>query len=266
MEAQPASTSHSPLPTSHSCLSMSFLAPLFLFGALAIGAPILFHLIRRHTREIIPFSSLMFLQPTPPRVNRRSKLENLWLLLLRCLALLLLALCFARPFVQKQENSAAQAGNISRTVVLLDTSASMRREDLWQQAQSRLEAVARRATPADEVALLAYDRGVRTLVTFEDWKKTPEQERPALTTQRAGSLAPTWSGTALGPAVLNAVELLESASAGSGTRGEVVIISDLQEGSRLEGLQGFPWPRDLRVTLERVEAKGLQNASVHWID
>ena len=49
---------------------MSFLAPLFLFGALAVAAPILFHLIRRTSREKIPFSSLMFLQPTPPRLTR----------------------------------------------------------------------------------------------------------------------------------------------------------------------------------------------------
>ena len=62
---------------------MSFLAPLFLLGTLAVVGPIIFHLIRRTTREQTPFSSLMFLQPTPPRVTRRSRLENLWLLLLR---------------------------------------------------------------------------------------------------------------------------------------------------------------------------------------
>ena len=40
---------------------MSFLAPLFLLGGLAIGLPILFHLIRRTTREKTDFSSVMFL-------------------------------------------------------------------------------------------------------------------------------------------------------------------------------------------------------------
>ena len=74
---------------------MSFLAPVFLLGALAVAAPIIFHLIRRTTKEVTPFSTLMFLQPTPPRVTRRSRLENLWLLLLRCAVLGLLALGFA---------------------------------------------------------------------------------------------------------------------------------------------------------------------------
>ena len=44
---------------------MSFLAPLFLLGAAALALPVLFHLIRRTSREKITFSSLMFLQQTP---------------------------------------------------------------------------------------------------------------------------------------------------------------------------------------------------------
>ena len=63
---------------------MSFLAPLFLAGAAAIVLPILFHLIRKTTHEKTIFSSLMFLLPTPPKVTRRSRLDQILLLLLRC--------------------------------------------------------------------------------------------------------------------------------------------------------------------------------------
>src|SRR4051812_38859883 len=100
---------------------MSFLAPGFLLGALAIGGPILFHLIRRAARERVPFSSLMFLRPTPPRVTRRSKLEHLWLLLLRCLALLLLAAGFARPFFAKDTPTPATPNEARQIVLLVDT-------------------------------------------------------------------------------------------------------------------------------------------------
>src|SRR5438046_4007223 len=98
---------------------MSFLAPLFLLGGAVILGPVIFHLIRRTTREVTPFSSLMFLKATPPRVTRRSRIENLWLLLLRCLVIGLLALGFARPFLQRENASAqpdASAGK--RTVIL----------------------------------------------------------------------------------------------------------------------------------------------------
>src|SRR6266699_3048759 len=104
---------------------MSFLAPLFLLGALAVALPVVFHLIRRTTREKTVFSSLMFLMPTPPRVTRRSRLENIFLLILRCLVLCLLALGFARPFVQKPMVP-DPAGAGKKIIVLVDRSASMR--------------------------------------------------------------------------------------------------------------------------------------------
>src|SRR5437667_954282 len=100
---------------------MSFLTPLFLLGALAVAFPVVFHLIRRTTRERTPFSSLMFLQPSPPRLTRRSRLEHLLLLCLRCAVLCLLAMGFARPFVKKAINPEPSAG-ARRIVVLVDTS------------------------------------------------------------------------------------------------------------------------------------------------
>src|SRR4051794_16120750 len=116
---------------------MNFLAPLFALAALAIIGPIIFHLIRRTTKEVTPFSTLMFLKPSPPRVPKRSRLENLWLLLARCLVIGLLALAFARPFLP-HSTSAPEPGSGHRTVVLVDTSASMRRDTLWTDAQARV--------------------------------------------------------------------------------------------------------------------------------
>jgi len=60
---------------------MSFLMPLYIAGAATIAFPIIFHLIRRTPRGQIPFSTLMFLRPSPPRLTRRSRLDNLFLLL-----------------------------------------------------------------------------------------------------------------------------------------------------------------------------------------
>src|SRR5437016_13016039 len=114
---------------------MSFLAPLFLFGALAVALPVIFHLIRRTSREKTLFSSLMFLLPTPPRVSRRSRLENIFLLLLRCIVLCLLALGFARPFIQRPVQADPKAGTGKRMVILIDTSTSMRRANLRADAR-----------------------------------------------------------------------------------------------------------------------------------
>ena len=245
--------------------AMSFLAPFFLLGALAVAAPVIFHLIRRTTREKIPFSSLMFLQPSPPRLTKRSRLENLFLLLLRCLVLGLLALGFARPFLQKPMAADASAGAGRRIIVLVDTSASLRREGLWAEAKARVEKILSDLTAADVVSVRAFDRASRPLVSFEQWTSTPFNQRAALARQQLDAATPSWASTQLGPALLGAVEALEDKAGTNLTARRIVLVTDLQEGAHLDGLQGFDWPRGLEVTVEPVRAKRPTNAGLQLV-
>ena len=243
---------------------MNFLAPLFALGALAGIGPIVFHLMRNTTREQTPFSALMFLEPSPPRLTKRDKLENLWLLLLRCLVLALIALAFARPFLPRPTPRPPPAGG-RRIVLLLDTSASMRRENLWADARARAEARVRAAQPADEMAIVAFDRQSRPALTFEEWRKLPLRARISTGVDRLAALTPGWGDTRLDDALLRAVEMLDQAGDALPGRREIVVISDLQEGARLSALQGYQWPRGMMVTLDSVVASGRQNASAQWI-
>ena len=245
---------------------MSFLAPLFLLGALAIAGPILFHLIRRTTREKTPFSTLMFLQPTPPRVTRRSRLENLWLLALRCLAIALLAIGFGRPFLEGNAQLPTQTTAAGKQIVLLlDTSASMRREPLWQNARERAEQIVREAGPADDVAVLAFDRAARTVVSFDDWRKSALDARAALVVQRLAGVEPGWAATHLDAAMNYAADLVDHASEATVQPREIVVISDLQEGSKTAGLQGREWAREASVRFETVQPAVAENASIQWL-
>ena len=209
---------------------------------------------------------ICFVTPSPPRVTRKSRIENLWLLLLRCLILGLLALGFARPFLQKEAASTPpDAGAGKRVVVLVDTSASMRREDLAVQARAKVEAIVGGAAPVDEVALLAFDRAPRTLLGFEDWRKANVDERAATAVQKLASMVPGWAGTNLGAALLRAAEMLGAPTDGRSPQREIVVVSDMQDGTRLDGLQGFEWPPGVTVRLEPVTAKRLGNAAAQWI-
>ena len=78
---------------------MSFLSPLFLFGALAAAIPIVLHLLRRETEARVKFSAVKLLKHAPVEAASRQRLREWLLLALRVAALLLLALAFARPFV-----------------------------------------------------------------------------------------------------------------------------------------------------------------------
>jgi hypothetical protein len=245
---------------------MSFLAPFFLVGAAAVALPVIFHLIRRTTKEKKIFSSLMFLMPTPPRLTRRSRLEHLLLLALRCLALCLLALGFSRPFFKKAVSDDRPTSSSRRIVVLVDTSASMRRANLWTDARDKVESVLRRAAPADRVAVVAFDRQLKPLVNFEQWNASPPGERAALAAQRLSEISPGWSATHLGNALISAAEML--ADTGGKTPGgpaEIVLITDLQEGSRLEALQGYEWPKDVQLSVEQLKPRHAGNAALQLV-
>src|SRR5258708_4891193 len=246
---------------------MNFLAPLFLFGTLAVALPYVFHLIRRSSKEHVPFSSLMFLQPSPPRVTRRSRLEHILLLLLRCLVLCLLALGFARPFF-KNPMLPSQSPETNRKLIrLLDTSASMRREGLWPAALAKAGDVLRKTGPGDQVAIFTFDSGVHSFLNFDQWSAMNANDRAALTLNRLGELKPGWAATHLAAALTTAAEAFaepDKQGQNVGLR-RIVLISDLQEGSRLEGLQGYDWPRGLEVIVEPLKAKRPTNAGLQLV-
>jgi len=243
---------------------MSFLAPWFLVGGLAVAGPLLFHLIRRSARERVPFSTLLFLRPAPPRETRRLRLEDLLLLILRCAAIVLLAGAFARPFLSGQIPPPPPAASGRQILVLLDTSASMRRPGLWVRATALAQARFALATIADRVALMVFDRQLRSVFTVAEWTAWPPDRREALARERLAQLAPGWAGTQLGPALTGAAEQFSDAVPGGSAPGavELVLISDLQEGASLEGLQGHEWPKGLRVVLEPVTPTTPGNAAV----
>ncbi len=245
---------------------MNFLTPLFLLGGLAIAGPILFHLIRRTTRERRVFSSLMFLLPTPPRLAKRSRLEHWLLLLLRCLALGLLALGFSRPFFKQTPLDDPTAAQPKRIVVLVDVSASMRRAGLWSAARERVEATLGKVSAVDQVALYTFDRAATLLLPFEEWNRTAPTDRVALAQARLAAASPGWAGTQLGTALIAAAEALAENDGKQfpGPR-EVVLVSDLQTGSRLDALQAYEWPKGVALVLEPVKARGTTNAGLQLV-
>ena len=249
---------------------MSFLAPLFLLGGLAVALPIVFHLVRRSSREKMVFSSLMFLKPTPPRMTRRNRLEHVFLLLLRCLAICLLAFGFARPFLQKPMAAPPPTGAAFRLILLVDSSASMKREGVWPAALAKAEMTLKSASPADQIAILTFDDQVRSILSFEQWAAMSASERVNSAAQRLAESKPSWNSTHLGNALIAAAEALEDADR---TRQDgllvgpkrIVLITDLQEGSRLDGLQSYEWPRGVEVVVETVKARRPTNAGLQWV-
>jgi hypothetical protein len=238
---------------------MSFLAPLYVLGALGIGLPVLFHLIRRQPRDQRRFSSLMFLKPTPPTLTKRSRLDNWPLLLIRALALLLLAAAFARPYLRSPILE-QQAEPGKRLVVLVDTSASMLRTGLWQQANQEFATIIKKLKPSDHVAVVSFNSSPRIEMSFDQSATLDFEARLQAANQAIKGLKPSWNAGELGAALVTAAELLttttETAESNAtesspeiDAAGHVVVISDFQIGGddNLKGLQSYSWPKEIHV-------------------
>ncbi len=142
----------------------AFVTPtLFFGGAVAVAAPIIIHLLARRRFKRVRWAAMDFLLHAERKNRRRIRMEEWILLALRCLAVLLLALMVARPFI-KPSSGAVLFGGARRTerVFVLDDSLSMAYEGAAAStpfarakvAVRRLLTSIRAETPDDTVTLL----------------------------------------------------------------------------------------------------------------
>src|SRR2546430_10700323 len=105
---------------------MGFLSPWFLGGVVAVGLPIWLHLLKRHKVDPTPFPSLMFFEHREQSSVQHRRLDYILLFILRTLMLVLLALLFANPFINRLT---AKGAGKKIVVVAVDRSFSMRAKD-----------------------------------------------------------------------------------------------------------------------------------------
>jgi len=77
---------------------LGLLQPIWLFGIAGIIAPVVIHLWNNKQGRVLSIGSIDFLDKTSLRKARSRRISDWWLLVLRCLLLILLALLLAGPF------------------------------------------------------------------------------------------------------------------------------------------------------------------------
>ncbi len=246
---------------------MGILAPLFLVGLAGLSLPVIFHLVRRTPRGRQEFSSLMFLTPTPPRLTRRSRLDQVLLLILRLAALSLLAFAFARPFLRESSLLSISDLPRRRVAILVDTSASMHRGDLWTQSMAQVEKELSELAPHDDIALFTFSDRLDTIVGFPSEAKITSAAPVDVVRQSLKGLQPTWAAGDLGVALAALAGELDAASDVQQSQAEpqLVVISDFQHGSRLDALQGYDWPERVRVIARPLAPQGKTNATLQLL-
>ncbi len=208
-------------------MNLSFLYPAFLAGAAAIALPIILHLLRRDVAPDVPFTAVRLLRRSPVERVHNRRLKDLLLLAARVIALLLLAVAFARPYVQGAVPAPVR-------VVAIDRSYSMGGPGRFDRARALARAAVDEAPGGERVAVVAFDDRADVLAA----PGSKADARAALDRLAIGF------GTTRYPALFE--KTLEIAA---GAGGRLVIVTDLQpSGWSADGRPAVPggWDVDIR--------------------
>ena len=225
------------------------LHPLLAFGMLAAAVPLIIHLLNRRRHKPLDWAAMRFARAAWKRIRRRTRFENLLLLLLRMGAVALFALALARPFT----NASGPLGGLSKehreVVVLLDGSASMGYridlESVWDRA------VARARETLESLDGAGGDRAHLYLVGDVPRQLSNRSPEEALS-MLASLEEPLAEGFDLAAALTRVIADLDAEGLGANPALELVLITDRQRGNFL-GPEG---PR-AREALDELESRGL---------
>lgn len=142
--------------------TVPFVNPWLLGGLGLIALPVIIHLLSRRQFRIVPWAAMRFVLDAERRNRRRSRFEQWLLLALRCLAMALLALLVARPFIEPGVLASliGDRGATQRLIVLDDSFSLGYRQgaaqdfSLLRDAADRLLAWLRQAASADRVTVM----------------------------------------------------------------------------------------------------------------
>lgn len=234
-------------------MNFTFLSPAFLWALpLALG-PLILHWLSRAKPRPRVFPSLELVRAALKSQIYRSRLQNILLLIARCLLLAALALLFSRPMMHWRRGGASPDQQLS-LLFLLDVSYSMDARSAGASAldRARQEALAfiDRAGPGDRLGLVAFsDKVEMTLPPSSDFEKL----RGALQ-----NLKTTWRPTRVAPALEVASQMLAGDQQGQKA---VVVLSDLARNGWAEILSPPRFPAGTRVLLKEA-GPAMSNAGV----
>lgn len=197
-------------------MSLSLLAPLALALGAFVALPIIAHIARQKPKERVPFGAMLLLRRVIKRLRRRRRFKDPLLLLLRLLAVALVALAVA-GLRWSYQGGTPEFGGTGRVVLVVDRSLSMSLTDggstLLARARADAGTVLDGLPEGTLIGAVAFDDEATTLTDGLTADST-------LVRARLDALQPSLGGSNLRQALLEARRLLE------GEPGEIFLFSD----------------------------------------
>lgn len=190
---------------------MSFLNPFLLYGLGAVSVPIIIHLLMQRRVKHVIWAATRFLLHAVEKNKRQMNLEDMILLLLRCLLLAFLALALARPTLRSSKFNLFGKGG-ETVVIAIDNSYSMSQTDgvssRFEKAQKAAEQALDGLPNGSSAALFLVSEVVNPVIPqpTRDMNLVRKMIREAKISDR---------GTDMAPAFQQAIETLKQHPGGA---------------------------------------------------
>ncbi|MCE0523983.1 MAG: BatA domain-containing protein [Methylacidiphilales bacterium] len=226
---------------------MTFLNLGALFGMAAVSIPIIIHLLNQFQVKEVKWAAMRFLRESIDKNQRRLQIEDLILLVLRCLLIALLILVLSRP--TWQSGASAFGSHQATAVIIIDDSYSMG-------LTNGIETSLQRAQKAAEQVVDAFPTGSSSSLFFAADNVQQAIAQPTydlnLLRQTIKQAKLTDRSTDMSTALQQAVATLQKHE-GGGSK-EIYLITDGQAN-------GWPSLDQLKKQLTEIE----QQISVHIV-
>ena len=187
-------------------MNISFLSPIYLFGLLGISIPILIHLLTRRQQKHIRFSAIYLLLHSQKRSIKKATPNRLWLLIIRCLAIILLSLALANPIFSLGTAEDMVSSKTAANVFILDDSFSMASKmaegSRYSSAVATLLQIMEKLPAGSEYSLVQASSPGRVLL---EWSRDRNKAGKILATSEA-----SFRTTSIGQSMSIALSLLEN--------------------------------------------------------
>lgn len=229
---------------------MGFLSPWFLAGLAAVGVPLYIHLLRQYKRTPQPFSSIMFFERRVQSSVKHRRLRYITLLLMRLAVIILLALVFANPFINR-----TSAGTQRRklTVIALDRSFSMRVGNRMPKAKAEANRIVTGLGGRDPVQVIAVDANIENL--------TPPESDHTAASAAIASIEPNDRASSFGE-FTRAMRVLDQ---NSGMNIDAHLISDMQQSSMPPNFHDLQLGPHTALTFHDVGKRNTPNMAVNTV-
>jgi len=138
---------------------MEFIHPYWLFGILAIAVPIIIHLFNFRRYRKYFFTNLKLLKSIKKETKKQHRIRHLLILFSRILAIILLSLAFARPYLPGPEGM--KKSEVNKISFYIDNSMSMQASSngysLLDDALAKAAEVAEAYNHSDRFILITND-------------------------------------------------------------------------------------------------------------